>query len=120
MDYLSSYIGEMTQIAAEKKQMSLKAKMMKKRYEELEEKSLKILDASGQEGAKDSRLQCIVKIKAGEKKILLPKKDYEQESLKILENAGVKDPEGVWTKMTDSRIQDYAQSRKLKFTKLRK
>lgn len=114
---ITNYVNELQIINKEIKRQSVETAKLRKRAKELEIHIEEFLKDKDQLGVKFGNVAIILETKP--KFSIKPKKDKDEDSIKILESAGVDDPREILERLERSKKGDEFEHTKIKIKKLK-
>jgi hypothetical protein len=117
MSSIQSYVSELKNLNIELKRVNKNAFDIRKKIKEVEKNIIEYLREKEQPGVKYQDMAIIVENKT--KRANKKKKDIEEDSIRILEENGIRDPKNVLDKILDARKGDEVENKKIKIKKLK-
>ena len=114
---IKSYVNELNQINAEIKHISSHLRNLRKKSKEVEENIIMYLRQKEQPGLKYNGTAIIVESKP--KRATKKKVEMERDTLRVLEEHGIEDPQSVLQEIIDARRGQETEQDKIKIKKLK-
>jgi glutamine synthetase adenylyltransferase len=115
---IHSDINELNSLDVEITRINDELKKLKKQKKKVEERIIQFLKFKNQQGFKYGNNAILLEEKT--KKLNKNKKEHENETMNILREHGIEDPEKVLQKIKDAKLSDNTtQLNKIKVTKLK-
>lgn len=117
MSGIKSNFNELNQINTEIKRISEVLRRLRARAKEVEQNILQYLESKEQEGVKYDGTVVLVESKT--KRVSKKKKEVEEDSINVLREHGIENPERVLQEILEARRGEAVQNQKLKIKKLK-
>jgi hypothetical protein len=114
---ITNYVNELQTINKEIKRQSIETSKLRKRAKDLETHIEEFLKDKDQLGVKFGNVAIVLETKP--KFSVKPKKDKDDDSIKILENIGVENPREILEKLERTKKGDEFEHTKIKIKKLK-
>ena len=118
MSTIQTSINELTSLNTELKRLNKTAYIVRQRIKEVEKNVLEYLKEKDQPGVKYQDKAIVVENKT--KSLKKPKKEIEEDSLRILEDYGISNPKEVLNEILRARKGDEIENQKLKIKTLKR
>jgi hypothetical protein len=115
---ITYHVNELQKINIEIKRQSAELSKLRKRHKELENIIQEFLNEKEQPGVKFGDFAVVLEKKS--KFTIKPKKEKEEDSLKILEECGVEDPKNVLDRLERAKKGDEIEQAKIKVKNVKK